>query len=120
MANLFYDILTATASMTDCKLEPDDDTKYIVTIRNKSNCVTAKNVTAQIHLADGPVPGIEIIPDDRSFGDIGPGEKVQKEIMIMTKRAPANSKHKICYHVHFEASYEQCEGEVTEFVIGDD
>tara|TARA_R110002095_G_scaffold149083_1_gene128865 strand:+ start:563 stop:922 length:360 start_codon:yes stop_codon:yes gene_type:complete len=116
MANCFYDILTATASMTDCKLEPDDDTKYIVTIRNKSNCVTAKNVTAHIHLADGPTPGIEIVPDDRSFGDIGPGEKVQKEIMILTRRADTK-KYKICYHVHFEASYEKCEGEVTEFEV---
>ncbi|QDU11898.1 hypothetical protein V202x_53230 [Gimesia aquarii] len=120
MANCFYDILTATASMTDCTLEPDDDTKYIVTIRNRSECVTAKNVIATIGLVGGHVPGIEVVPDDRWFGDIPPGGKAQREIVILTKRAPACSKQKICYHVHFEASYQQCEGEVTEFEIGCD
>lgn len=117
MADCFYDILTATATMTDCKLEPDDDTKYLVTIRNKSSFVTAKNVTAHIHLANGPAPGIEIVPNDRWFGDIEPGEKVEKEIMILTKRAEAPKKHQICYHLRFDASYNKCEGEVTEFEV---
>lgn len=110
------DILEATGRMTDNKLEPTDHTTYLVTIKNRSCKYTASNVTATIYLVGGPVDGITITPDDRFFGTILPKKSVTKEISILTERAPVAS-YKLGYHLNFNAAYDKCEGEETEFIV---
>lgn len=113
------DILEASGRMVDCKLEPTDETTYLITLKNHSSKYTANNVAATIYLVGGPVDGIKITPDDRFFGTIPPKKAVTKEVSILTERAP-EGPHKLGYHLNFSAAFEKCEGEETEFVVKDD
>lgn len=113
------DFLSASATMVDTKLEPTDETTYLVKIKNTSDLYTANNVMATIGLVGGPADGVKITPDDRFFGNISPKKCVTKEISILTERAH-EQKHKICYHLNFTAAFEKCEGEETEFVVEKD
>ncbi|HBE70795.1 MAG TPA: hypothetical protein DDW52_21835 [Planctomycetaceae bacterium] len=110
------DILEVSASMLDSKLEPTDETTYVIRVKNCSELFTANNVAATIGLVGGPLDGIKVTPDDRYFGTIEPGGCVRKEISILTERAPVG-EHKLCYHLGFSASCARCEGEETEFLI---
>lgn len=115
-----HGILEATAKIVDSKLEPTDETTYLITVNNLSRTLTANNVMATIALKNGPVDGIKIIPDDRFFGTILPKKCVTKEISIVTERAPKNTTQTLHYFLSFTASSEKCECEETEFKIGDD
>ena len=116
MAKMFFDMLEASGQMLDTKLEPTDETTYLITVKNRSRLVTANGVMATIFLAGGPVDGIKITPDDRFFGTIPPRKSVTKEISILTERAPEGTQQ-LCYHLNFTASFEKCEGEQTEFTV---
>jgi hypothetical protein len=113
------EILEASAHINDAKLEPTDNTLYLITIRNRSHTYTANNVTATIYLVGGPVDGITITPDDRFFGNILPKKTVTKEISINTERAPVGP-YKVGYILNFTASFDKCEGEVTDFTVKPD
>lgn len=119
MGKRYCDMLEASATVVDSKLEPTDETTYIVKLKNRSSEFTAANVMATIGLVGGDVDGIKITPDDRAFGTLGPGECVKKEISILTERAPVGT-HLLCYHLSFTATVDRCEGERTPFCVEED
>ncbi|MEO1527829.1 MAG: hypothetical protein AAFX06_20555 [Planctomycetota bacterium] len=110
------DFIEASATMVDRRLEPTDETTYLITLKNKSNLYTAANVVATIGLVGGAVDGIKVTPDDRFFGTIPPKKSVTKEISILTERVDEGD-YRLCYHLNFSAMYEKCEGEETTFEV---
>lgn len=110
------DFLEASASLVDSQLEPNDETTYLITLKNTSKLYTAANVVATIGVAGGEVDRLKVTPGDRYFGTIPPKKSVTKEISILTEGVDVGS-YKLCYHLNFSASYEKCEGEETEFEV---
>ncbi|QDU62041.1 hypothetical protein Pan216_29070 [Planctomycetes bacterium Pan216] len=119
MSKNMHDILEATATMVDKKLEPTDHTTYLVTVKNKSCRFTANNVAATVTLKGGGVDGLTLTPDDRYFGNISPGRSVTKEFSINTERVTPGD-YELCSHFNFTASFDKCEGEKTGFVVEED
>ena len=79
-------MLTTSAKTTDCQLEPNDKTKFVITITNTSSTAVAKDVIASPRL-HGSAKGIEMSPKQVSFGSIGPRATVTKELEICTSNA---------------------------------
>jgi hypothetical protein len=52
-------MLTAKAKITDQQLEPDDDTKFVVTVFNSSPCATATAVKVSPRIDGGACTGVD-------------------------------------------------------------
>ena len=113
-------MLSATATISDKHLEPTDSTRLTVTISNNDSTATAENVQATICLKGGDQPGLELLPDDRSFGDIGPCESVSKEFAIITERATPETEHDVNVVLSFNVSHQIDELETVSFRVDRD
>lgn len=98
-------MLSTTARISDRQLEPTDSTRLTVTVTNDDPKVSAKNVQATICLKGGDQPGLELLPDDRTFGNIGPCKSVSKEFAIIAERAEPDKDHEVAVMLSFEASH---------------
>jgi hypothetical protein len=94
-------MLVAKAKITDQQLEPDDETKFVVTVFNGSPAATAKDVNVMPRLDGGPCRGIELQPSAMDFGTIGPNSRATKEFCLRTKGAAPRD-----YKVKFDLKYE--------------
>ncbi len=97
-------MLSATATISDNRLEPTDSTRLTVTVRNDDPEATADNVQTTVVLRGGDQPGLELLPDDRCFGSIRPCESVSKEFAIVTERAEPDRDHEVAILLSFDVS----------------
>ena len=94
-------MLTVKAKITDRQLEPDDETKFIVTVHNGSPVATANDVIVSARLTNGACKGVGFRPEKLTFGEIPPRGRVTKEFQINTRNArPQN------YLVKFDLKYD--------------
>lgn len=112
-------MLVARARISDRTLEPTDNTNLYVTLYNTSCFATAKDVKARVKLQGPSLDGIQLIPDDRSFGDIPPGKKVTKEFNINTERAGVGL-YAALLDLEYEAAYKDSECDRITFCVGRD
>jgi hypothetical protein len=94
-------MLVAKAKISDQQLEPDDETKFVVSVLNGSPAATAKDVQVRPRLDGGPCNGVEIRPPTLEFGTIPPNGKSTKEFCLQTKAAAPRD-----YKVKFDLKYE--------------
>jgi hypothetical protein len=94
-------MLTAKAKITDQQLEPDDETKFVVTVFNGSPAAMAKDVKVLPRLEGGPCNGIDLRPSTLEFGTIPPNGRSTKEFFLQTKAATPRD-----YKVKFDLKYE--------------
>jgi len=109
-------MLTTAAKITDCQLEPNDKTKFVVTITNTSPTATANNVVTTPNL-QGLVKGIEVTPKQVDFGAIPPKGKVTKELEICTTDAVPN-RYKVLFPLKYscEIPKQECEQQFFDVV----
>lgn len=102
--------LIASARLVNEKqLEPTDFARFNVTLRNKQKKGIAGNVRVTAVLKGGDKPGVEFLPDDRWFGDIGAGCEETREFAINTERAtPGPYDVLLVLHYSYEFADEQC------------
>jgi hypothetical protein len=115
-------MLVATAEMSDIRLEPTDETDYIITIENKSRLFTAEHVSAQISIAPeraGSLDGVDFIPDDRSFGTIPPSGSESREFKITTERACKGS-YRVSIRLKYRAFVDESNCLITDFCVSKD
>jgi hypothetical protein len=93
-------MLTAKAKITDQQLEPDDDTKFVVTVFNSSPCATATAVKVSPRLDGGTCSGVDLQPPVLEFGTIPPNGRSIKEFLLRTKGAAARN-----YLVKFDLAF---------------
>lgn len=110
-------MLSATATISDKHLEPTDSTRLTVTVTNNDAHSSAENVQATICLKGGDQPGLELLPDDRTFGTIAPCQSVTKEFAIITERAEAEKDHDVAVMLQFEVSHSIEELETISFRV---
>jgi hypothetical protein len=94
-------MLTAKAKITDQQLEPDDETKLVVTVLNGSPAAIAKEVRVSPRIDGGPCSGVELRPPMLDFGTIPPNGRSTKEFALQTKGATPRN-----YKVKFDLKYE--------------
>ena len=94
-------MLTAKAKITDQQLEPDDESKFVVTVYNGSPAATAKDVKVLPRLDGGTCVGVELRPAELDFGTIPPNGRSTKEFCVQTKGAPPRD-----YKVKFDLKYQ--------------
>lgn len=93
-------MLTAKAKIADQQLEPDDDSRFIVTVFNGSPAATAKEVKVSPRIDDG-CNGVNVSPPVLEFGTIPPNGRSTKEFMLQTKGAAPRD-----YKVKFDLKYD--------------
>lgn len=94
-------MLTAKAKITDQQLEPDDETRFVVTVHNSSPVATANKVVVGARLNGAACTGVDLRPAHLDFGSIPPRSRVTKEFMLNTRKAPPRD-----YQVKFDMKYE--------------
>jgi hypothetical protein len=94
-------MLVAKAKITDQQLEPDDETKLLVTVLNGSPAATAKDVRVTPRLDGGACNGIDLRPPALDFGTIAPQSRATKEFCLQTKGALPRD-----YKVKFDLKYD--------------
>jgi hypothetical protein len=94
-------MLTAKAKITDQQLEPDDNTKFVVTVFNGSPAATAKDVKVFARMDGATCDGIELTPKMVDFGTIPPNGKSTKEFCLETRGAKPRD-----YNVKFDLKYD--------------
>ena len=109
-------MLTAKTKITDCRLEPSDDTKMLVTVHNSSPVATAKNVSAVAKVGGTCLNGIDLSPNDRTFGTIPPRGSVTKEFVLKTERASV-AKYTVVFDLKYDYEVPTHECERAEFVV---
>lgn len=98
-----YSMLTVKAKITDRQLEPDDDTKFVVTAHNSSPVATAKDVVVTPRLDGGARSGVTLDPRCLTFGTIAPGGRATQEFSLTTKKASPRD-YKVKFDLKFETS----------------
>ena len=96
-------MLNVKAKITDRQLEPDDETKFVVTAFNSSPVATAKDVQVTPRLAAPGCSGVELRPNSLNFGTIAPNERSTKEFQLKTRKAAAQD-YKVKFDLKFESS----------------
>ena len=114
------EMITAKSKITDCVLEPTDQTKFLVTLCNTHSQATARNVQACVSMKGGNPEGVELLPDDRCFGEIAPGHSVTKEFVIDTQRAKPCKRHDVQISLTYDYAMPAHECELVSFQIGKD
>jgi hypothetical protein len=94
-------MLTAKAKIADQQLEPDDDSRFLVTVFNGSPAATAKEVKVSPRLDGGSCNGVTVTPPVLDFGTIPPNGRSTKEFAVQTKKATPRD-----YKVKFDLKYE--------------
>ena len=113
-------MLTAVSKITDCVLEPTDQTKLLVTLTNSHAKATAKNVAAQIGFRCGKPKGFVLRPANNSFGDIAPKKSVTREFVVDTNGAIPSKKHDVSVSLSYDYLVRTAECEVISFNVGKD
>ncbi len=110
-------MLTTSAKITDCQLEPDDKTKFVVTVTNSSPNLTANGVVAIPTLNSGNAKCIALTPRQVDFGSIGPKKAATRELEISTSNAQPN-KYRVLFALKYscEIPKQQCTQESFEVV----
>jgi len=109
-------MLTVKSKITDRQLEPDDETKFVVTVFNSSPIATAKAVKVSGRL-DGPAcKGVEMRPGELDFGTIAPDSRVTKEFLLQTKGADARN-YNVKFDLKFDSSTPTHECDEEEFKV---
>ena len=111
-------MLNVKSVITDCVLEPDDQTVLKVTVHNTHRTATACKVGAKLKLKCGPQRGVSLGPAQMSFGDVGPCKSVCKDFVITTKGAQPSRKHDVT--VLLEYLMKSQESECISFGVGKD
>lgn len=94
-------MLTAKAKISDQQLEPDDETKFIVTVHNSSPVATANEVVVGARLDGAGCPGVDLRPKSVNFGSIPPQQRVTKGFLLNTRKAQPRD-----YQVNFDMKFE--------------
>jgi len=94
-------MLTAKVKITDQQLEPDDDTRFVVTVFNGSPAATANSVKVSPRLDGCAAPGVILTPPMLEFGTIPPNTRSTKEFSLKTQGAVPRD-----YKVKFDLKYD--------------
>ena len=113
-------MLTTTSKITDCVLEPTDETKLLVTLTNSHSKATAKNVKANVRFRCGVPRGVVLRPSSNCFGDIPPKQSVTKEFHVGTKNAQPSKKHDVSVTLSYDYVVKASECEQVSFTVGKD